>query len=136
MMESTEISEEAAERILETLYGMRSGMNHMEAQTVSMGLTLIISEYKLKELWSKGVLSDLAYISFALQFNPDRANLDAAQFAREWSLNELGELEIEMGWKPKRLKKRAVLNVIAILEEKGFLISSHNIQLSQLSLFD
>lgn len=96
MIRSAEITVDAAETILETLHNMR-GMKLVDTQTVSMEPNLSISEYKLKELWNKGVLSNLAYISFALQFNPNRASLDAAQFAREWSINELGDFEIEMG---------------------------------------
>ena len=133
------ITQESAENIIETLHEMRIGMKPMESQTIPMlndTEDLSISEYKLRELWSKGILSDLAYISFALQFNPARASLDAAQFAREWSLDELSEFQVEEGWKVKRLKKRAILNAIAILEEKGFLIADTTVSLSQLSLFD
>lgn len=98
--------------------------------------TLELGEYKLRELWSKGILPDLAYVSFALQFNPPIVSLDAAQFAREWSLDELSEFQVEEGWKVKRLKKRAILNAIAILEEKNMLVVQASITISQLSLFD
>jgi hypothetical protein len=100
-----------------------------------MNLTIEITESKLRELWSKGVISDLAYVSFALEFN-DGKSLEVSGFAREWSVAELSESMIEDGWRPKVLKVRSVLNALCILNDKNFSDTDITVKVNQLSLFD
>lgn len=94
-----------------------------------------IDDWKLRELWCKGVINDLAYISFALELESKAAfNIDS--FSRKWENVELSEEQIDDGWKPKKLKVRTILNVIGILDERGMMGCDFNIKVSQLSLFD
>lgn len=109
-----------------------------ESMTVSMQPEVTLSEGKLRELWNKGILPDLAYISFALEIESNAPSFDAELFARTWSISpeELSELDYENGWKPKKLKPRSVLNAIGVMQEKGFGSFNINVQISQLSLFE
>lgn len=109
-----------------------------ESMTVSMQPEVTLSECKLRELWNKGILPDLAYISFALEIESNEPNFNAESFARNWSISpeDLTDLDHENGWKAKKLKARSVLNAIGILEEKGFASFNVNVQISQLSLFE
>ena len=94
-----------------------------------------IDEYKLRELWSKGILSDLAYVSFALELH-NKPTLDILRFSRDWGVEDLAENQIADGWKAKRLKIRSILNAICILDDKGMADCDFNAQVNQLSLFD
>lgn len=97
--------------------------------------TIKLDDWKLRELWCKGIINDLSYITFALELEPKAAfNIDS--FARKWENTELSEDQIDDGWKPKKLKLRTVLNVIAVLDEKGMGCCDFNVKVSQLSLFD
>jgi hypothetical protein len=124
---------EAAKEVMQKIVG---SIKPLASETVSMQPEITLSESKLRELWNKGVLPDLAYIAFALEI--ERGNdIDAEVFARNWSVSaeELSEIDYENGWKPKRLKKRSVVNAILILEEKLLLTNQMDIQV-QLNLFD
>lgn len=93
-----------------------------------------LDEYKLRELWCKGIINDLAYITFALELE-SKANFSIESFVRKWENVELSEQQADDGWKPKKLKLRAVLNAICALDDKGFLGCSFNVKVEQLSLF-
>jgi hypothetical protein len=96
--------------------------------------TIILDEWKLRELWCKGIINDLAYITFALELESKAAfNIDS--FTRKWENAELSEEQQDDGWKPKKLKLRTVLNVIAVLDERGMGCCDFNVKVSQLSLF-
>ena len=95
---------------------------------------VIIDKLKLQELWCKGIVNDLSYITFALQLQ-SKPNLDMLQFSREWSIEELSDEQSDDGWKAKKLKVRSILNAICILDEKNALICSFNASVSQLSIF-
>jgi hypothetical protein len=94
-----------------------------------------LDDWKLRELWCKGIINDLSYITFALELE-SKANFNVESFAHKWENIELSDEQIEDGWKPKKLKLRSVLNTIAVLDEKGYLGCSFNVQVNQLSLFD
>lgn len=94
-----------------------------------------INETKLRELWCKGIINDITYIAFALQFGGDK-NLDVSRFASEWSVTELSEFQVEEGWKAKILKVRSVLNAMCILNDKNFSDVDFDVKVNQLSLFD
>lgn len=94
-----------------------------------------IDEWKLRELWCKGIINDLSYITFALELE-SKANLNIENFARKWENVELSEEQIDDGWSKKKLKLRSVLNAISILDEKGLLGCSFNVKVEQLSLFE
>lgn len=94
-----------------------------------------LDDWKLRELWCKGIINDLAYITFALELE-SKANFNIDSFIRKWENLELSEQQTNDGWKPKKLKLRSVLNAIAILDERGYLGCSFNIQVQQLSLFE
>ena len=101
-------------------------------------LSFEVSPHDLKQMWSFGVMSDLSYIIFAIKSESDsdeQWSIDS--FIHRWAIwkEELGEQELEDGWKPKTLKKRQVLNAISILEEKGLLAPKIEIEVGQLSLF-
>lgn len=97
--------------------------------------TIQIDRYKLQELWCKGILPDLSYVTFALELH-DRPTLDMQQFSRDWSVEDLADSQIDDGWKPKKLKVRSILNAIAILDDKGLADCDFSAQVNQLSLFD
>lgn len=97
--------------------------------------TIEISEFKLRELWCKGIVNDLTYIAFALQFGGNK-NLDVSRFVSEWSVTELSEFQIEEGWKNKMLKAKSVLGAICVLNDKGFSDIDFDVKVNQLSLFD
>jgi hypothetical protein len=94
-----------------------------------------IDKYKLQELWSKGILNDLSYVSFALELHK-KPTLDMIQFSREWSVDDLAESQLADGWRAKTLKVRSILNAFCILEDKGNLNCDFSVKVSQLSLFD
>jgi hypothetical protein len=97
--------------------------------------TIKLDEDKLRELWCKGIINDLSYITFALELESKAAfNIDS--FARKWENVDLSEEQADDGWKSKKLKLRTVLNVIGILDEKGLGCCDFNVKVSQLSLFD
>jgi hypothetical protein len=97
--------------------------------------TIILDEWKLRELWCKGIINDLSYITFALELESKAAfNIDS--FTRKWENVELSEEQQDDGWKNKKLKLRTVLNVIAALDERGMGCCDFNVKVSQLSLFD
>jgi hypothetical protein len=97
--------------------------------------TIKLDECKLRELWCKGTISDLPYVTFALELESKAAfNIDS--FARKWENVDLSEEQMDDGWKSKKLKLRTVLNVIGILNEKGLGCCDFNVKVSQLSLFD
>jgi hypothetical protein len=114
-----------------------------EKPTESLGLNRVyppapsieITEFKLRELWCKGILSDLAYISFALEFRTS-TSLDVSRFASEWSVTELSESQIEDGWKNKLLKVRSVLNALCILNDKNLGDTDFSVKVNQLNLFE
>ena len=94
-----------------------------------------LDDWKLRELWCKGIINDLSYITFALELESKAAfNIDS--FARKWENIELSEGQLDDGWKPKKLKIRTILNVISILDEKGLGCCDFNVKVSQLSLFE
>jgi hypothetical protein len=94
-----------------------------------------ISEYKLRELWSKGILSDLAYVAFALELQ-GKPTLDIVRFSYEWSVEDLDEGQILDGWKAKTLKIRSILNAMCVLSDKGLADCDFGAKVKQLSLFD
>jgi hypothetical protein len=94
-----------------------------------------IDDNKLRELWSKGILSDLSYVSFALELH-NKSSLDLQQFSRDWSVEDLAEDQILDGWKAKTLKIRAILNAICVLDSKGLAACDFNAKVTQLGLFD
>jgi hypothetical protein len=96
---------------------------------------IFIDEFKLRELWCKGIFSDLAYISFALELQ-SRPTLDILQFSRDWSMEDLSDSQLADGWKTKKLKVRSILNAICILDDRGMADCDFNAQVNQLSLFD
>jgi hypothetical protein len=96
---------------------------------------ITLDDYKLRELWCKGIINDLSYITFALELE-SKAIFNIDSFARKWENVELSEEQQKDGWKPKKLKLRNVLNVIAVLDEKGMGCCDFNVKVSQLSLFD
>ena len=101
--------------------------------------TIKIDSEKLTELWNKGVLNDLAYISFALSFDihPSASTmLDVQDFCNRWSVDDVSEQMVEDGWKKKILKPKTVVNALFILEEKLFTAQKVSVNLVQLSLFD
>jgi hypothetical protein len=118
-----------------TLDALKEGLNIQPAQAIPMELTIEITESKLRELWCKGVINDLSYVSFALEFNNGKS-LEVSGFAREWSLTELSDSMVEDGWKPKILKVRSVLNALCILNDKNFTDTDITVKVNQLSLFD
>lgn len=94
-----------------------------------------LDEWKLRELWCKGIINDLSYITFALELESKAAfNIDS--FAQKWENIELSEEQLNDGWKGKKLKLRTVLNVIGILDEKGLGCCDFTVKVSQLSLFE
>jgi hypothetical protein len=94
-----------------------------------------LDEYKLRELWCKGIINDISYVTFALELESKAAfNIDS--FARKWENVELSGEQLNDGWKSKKLKVRAILNVIGILDEKGLGCCDFNVKVSQLSLFE
>jgi hypothetical protein len=97
--------------------------------------SISLDEWKIKELWCKGVVNELAYISFALELN-DSPSIDIVSFAMIWSVTELSEEQLDDGWKPKKLKPRSVMNAILVLDEKGFTSIDVSVKVNQLSLFD
>jgi hypothetical protein len=97
--------------------------------------TIILDEWKLRELWCKGIINDLTYITFALELE-SKAIFNIDSFTRKWENIELSEEQQDDGWKSKKLKLRTVLNVIAALDEKGMGCCDFNVKVSQLSLFD
>jgi hypothetical protein len=97
--------------------------------------TIILDEWKLRELWCKGIINDLSYITFALELESKAAfNIDS--FTQKWENAELSEEQQDDGWKSKKLKLRTVLNVIAALDERGMGCCDFSVKVSQLSLFD
>jgi hypothetical protein len=96
---------------------------------------IFIDEFKLRELWCKGIFNDLAYVSFALELRSKSA-LDILQFSRDWSMEDLSDSQVADGWKTKKLKVRSILNAICILDDKGAADCDFNAQVNQLSLFD
>jgi hypothetical protein len=94
-----------------------------------------ISEWKLKELWCKGIVNDLTYVAFALQLH-DKPTLDMMQFSRDWSIEDLSDDMKDGGWKPKKLKVRSILNAICILDDRGMADCDFSAQVNQLSLFE
>lgn len=94
-----------------------------------------LDDWKLRELWCKGIIPDLAYISFALELE-SKANFNIDSFVRKWENVELSEQQLEDGWKPKKLKLRTVLNTICVLNEKGVLGCDFQVSVNQLSLFE
>jgi hypothetical protein len=97
--------------------------------------SISLDEWKIRELWCKGILTDLAYISFALELSV-KSNLDVSRFASEWSVTELSDTQREEGQKPKTLKVRSVLNALCVLNDKDLGTTSFSVQVTQLSLFD
>lgn len=137
-MNTAELSFESAKNALEAIEKIKDGVSNVQpSETVSMQPEITLSESKLRELWSKGILPDLAYTAFALEIERHEANFDVEKFARDWSIAavELTEFDYENGWKPKKLKKRSILNAICILEEKNLATNQTNVQV-QLSIFD
>lgn len=132
-MKTAQLSHQAAKNALEAL----KDMDVQPSQTVSMRPEITLSNTKLRELWSKGILPDLAYVTFALEIDRGEVNFDVDLFAIKWSIapEDLSELDYENGWKPKRLKKRSVLNAICILEEKQLATNQTKVAV-QLSIFD
>lgn len=133
---SATLTHESASAALEAIDEIKKTVKLVPTETVSMQPEITLSESKLRELWNKGVLPDLAYVAFALEI--ERGNdIEAEVFARNWSVaaEELSEIDYENGWKPKKLKKRSVVNAILVLEEKMLLTNQMDIQV-QLSLFD
>jgi hypothetical protein len=104
-------------------------------KTVPMELTIEITESKIRELWCKGIMPDLTYVSFALEFNNGKS-LDVSRFASEWSVTELSESMIQEGWKAKILKVRSVLNAMCVLNDKNYSDTDISVKVNQLSLFD
>jgi hypothetical protein len=94
-----------------------------------------LDDWKLRELWCKGIINDLSYITFALELE-SKATFNIDSFARKWENIELSEEQLNDGWKSKKLKIRTVLNVIGILDEKGLGCCDFNVKVSQLSLFE
>jgi hypothetical protein len=107
----------------------------LESKTVPMELTIEITESKIRELWCKGIMPDLTYVSFALEFNNGKS-LDVSRFASEWSVTELSESMIQEGWKAKILKVRSVLNAMCVLNDKNYSDTDITVKVNQLSLFD
>jgi hypothetical protein len=110
-----------------------------------MSNNITLSEQKLHELWSKGVLPDMLYVCFALEMTmnePGSCNaaakvaFDVESFTKTWSINkeDLSELDLQEGWKPKTLKRRSVLNAICVLQEKGLACTNINVQVNQMDL--
>lgn len=97
--------------------------------------TIEIGEWKLKELWCKGIVNDVTYVAFALQLH-DKPTLDMMQFSRYWSIEDISDDMADGGWKPKKLKVRSILNAICILDDKGMADCDFSAQVNQLSLFD
>lgn len=93
-----------------------------------------LDDWKLRELWCKGVVNDLSYIVFALELE-SKANFNIESFVRKWECLDLSKEQTDDGWKPKKLKLRSVLNAICVLDDKGFLGCNFNVQVQQLSLF-
>lgn len=122
----------AANDILEAL---AANTLPLESKTISMELIIEITESKIRELWCKGIMPDLVYVSFALEFNNGKS-LDVSRFASEWSVTELSESMIREGWKAKILKVRSVLNALCILNDKNFSDTDITVKVNQLSLFD
>jgi hypothetical protein len=96
---------------------------------------ITLDEWKLRELWCKGIINDLSYITFALELE-SKAMFNIDSFTRKWENVELSEEQQDDGWKSKKLKLRTVLNVIAALGERGMGCCEFNVKVSQLSLFD
>lgn len=94
-----------------------------------------IDDNKLQELWSKGILSDLAYVSLALELH-NKPTFDISQFSRDWSVEDLSEDQTLDGWKAKTLKTRSILNAICILDNKGMASCDFSVKVTQLGLFD
>lgn len=97
--------------------------------------TINLDEWKLRELWCKGIINVLSYVAFAIELE-SKAAFNINSFTRKWENVELSEEQIKDGWKPKKLKSRTVLNVIGILDEKGMADCDFSAQVNQLSLFD
>jgi hypothetical protein len=95
---------------------------------------LNLSETKIRELWSKGIVPDTLYVCFALEITANDPVFNSVEFARQWSIekDDLTELQLETGWKPKTLKSKSVLAAICLLEEKGLAQTSISVQISQL----
>jgi hypothetical protein len=98
-------------------------------------ITISLDEWKLRELWCKGIINDFSYITFALELE-SKAVFNIDSFTRKWENAELSEEQQDDGWKSKKLKLRTVLNVIAALDERGMGCCDFNVKVSQLSLFD
>jgi hypothetical protein len=97
--------------------------------------TITLDEWKLRELWCKGIINDLTYITFALDLESKAAfNIDS--FTQKWENAELSEEQQDDGWKSKKLRLRTVLNVIATLDARGMGCCDFSVRVSQLSLFD
>lgn len=108
----------------------------MTTTTIDTPKTKIeLDDWKLRELWCKGIINDLSYIIFALELET-KANFNIDSFIRKWECLELSEQQADDGWKKKNLKLRSVLNTIAILDEKGLLGCEFSIKIQQLSLFE
>lgn len=119
-----------------TLDNLQVGAAMQRLGTFDIPKTKIeLDDWKLRELWCKGIINDLSYIIFALELE-SKANFNIDSFVRKWECLELSEQQIDDGWKPKKLKLRSVLNTIAILDEKGLLGCDFNIKIQQLSLFE
>lgn len=93
-----------------------------------------LDDWKLRELWCKGIINDLSYIIFALELE-SKANFNIDSFIRKWECLDLSEQQADDGWKKKNLKLRSVLNTIAILDEKSIISANLTASISQLTLY-
>lgn len=103
--------------------------------STTSNISISIDDWKLRELWCKGIINDLTYISFALEFE-SKTNFNLESFIRKWENIELSENQIDDGWKPKKLNLKTVLNSICVLDDKGLLDCDFSVQVDRLSLFE